>query len=287
MGSFGGRRRGHSSARPFSGGPRPSRKGRFQSPPTCGLHAQRVPSAGESTASFPLGGPAKLEKGRLQSPPAHEPAAHPPRPSRKKYPTAHVAASARGRAENKVDSGLPRWVVPVLGAIGNFPTAKSNKNQLSPEKPIAHTQCFPPTTSSKNQSQSRSHRSHHSQSLILFSVPQPSRKIIDRARNRPRRPPRSRGRENTGSGRLRHMIFLFFLPLPFFLSSFSSSSKSRSQRWCGRLEKVDSSRLRCLLGELGCGRGQVPLVRARRIGGCVRGSPFFENPIQKWGPKMI
>jgi hypothetical protein len=30
-------------------------------------------------------------------------------------------------------------VVPVLGAIGNFPTAKSNKNQLSPEKPIAHT----------------------------------------------------------------------------------------------------------------------------------------------------
>jgi len=34
-----------------------------------------------------------------------------------KYPTAHVAASARGRAENKVDSGLPRWVVPVLGAI--------------------------------------------------------------------------------------------------------------------------------------------------------------------------
>ena len=34
-------------------------------------------------------------------------------------------------------------------------------------------------------------------------------------------------------------------------------------------------------------RGQVPLVRARRIGRCVRGSPFFENTIQKWGPKII
>lgn len=180
VGSFGGRRRGHSSARPFGGGPRPSRKGRFQSPPTCGLHAQRVPSAGESTASFPLGGPAKLEKGRLQSPPAHEPAAHPPRPSRKKYPTAHVAASARGRAENKVDSGLPRWVVPVLGAIGNFPTAKSNKNQLSPEKPIAHAQCFPPTTSSKNQSQSLP---------SLPSLPEPHlifRPTAESENNRPR-----------------------------------------------------------------------------------------------------
>ena len=66
-------------------------------------------------------------------------------------------------------------------------------------------------------------------------------------------------------------------------------------RWCPPVrlsfkyekKKIDSSRLRCLLGELGCGRGQVPLVRARRIGRCVRGSPFFENPIQKWGAKMI
>ena len=79
------------------------------------------------------------------------------------------------------------------------------------------------------------------------------------------------------------IFFSFLLLLPF--------SKSRS-RWCraprgGRSKKKKRSIPVAPDVGLWAARGQVPLVRARRIGRCVRGSPFFENTIQKWGPKII
>lgn len=138
-------------------------------------------------------GPAKLENvdpSRLRhtSPPPTT------TKSKKSIPIAPSTSScfSRSRPSPQVNSGGPRRVVPVPGAVGNFPAAKSNENQLSPEKSTAHLMVSAHSQLEKSIPIAPIVPSASSR-FSSSPLPRPGREIINRARNRSRRRP-SRGK---------------------------------------------------------------------------------------------
>lgn len=154
---------------------------------------QWVPPAGESAASFPRR-PRQTRKCRSQSPPTHEPAAHHDQVGKiDSHRSQHIILFfSRSRPSPRVNPSGPRRVVPVPGAVGNFPAAKSNENQLSPEKSTAHLMVSAHSQLGKSIPIAPIIPGASSH-LSSFALPRPGREIINRARNRSRRRP-SRGR---------------------------------------------------------------------------------------------
>lgn len=146
-----------------------------------------------SAASFPRR-PRQTRKCRSQSPPTHEPAAHHDQVEKiDSHRSQHIILFfSRSRPSPQVNSGGPRRVVPVPGAVGDFPAAKSNEDQLSPEKSTAHLMVSARSQLEKSTPIAPIVPSASSR-FSSSPLPRPGREIINRARNRSRRRP-SRGK---------------------------------------------------------------------------------------------